>query len=206
MSGPLRAGILGDPVAHSRSPLIHGHWLSRHQIDGTYERLHVPADGFADYVRQLVDAGYVGANVTVPHKQAAHNLADSLDPLAERLGAVNTLVFREGLIHGANTDGAGFVASLKQQAPGWSTDRPVLMLGAGGAARAILGALADCGVREIRIANRTSGKVDALTPVAAGTPAVLTEVAWADREGACADVGLLVNTTSLGMQGAPGWI
>lgn len=198
-----RAGILGDPVAQSRSPLIHGHWLDLHRVDGSYEKLPVTADAFQDYVRTLVDAGYAGANVTAPHKRAAFELADRLDPLAERLGAVNTLVFRDNEILGSNTDGFGFVENLRQQAGGWRHDMPVLVLGAGGAARAIIGALAECGVSEIRLANRTPGKADALAPVLEGTGTVLKEVAWVAREAACAEVGLLVNTTSLGMTGKP---
>ncbi len=197
----IKAGVIGDPVAHSRSPLIFEHWLTQHAIKGSYERLHVRADNFDGFIRALMKQGFAGANVTVPHKQAACVLADQLDGLAKRLGAVNTLIFDKGMIIGRNTDGYGFCENLKQQAPDWKRDSPALIIGAGGAARAIVAALADLGVPEIRMANRTASKVRRFQPLLKGTDCILTQVAWGQRNEACEGAGLLVNTTSLGMYG-----
>ncbi len=195
------AGVLGWPVAHSRSPRLHGFWLQQHGIDGAYLPLPVRPERFGHAVRALLDLGFRGANVTVPHKLAAHGLADSLTPRARAIGAVNTLVFENGLIRGDNTDGEGFLRNLRAGARGWQPQRgPAVVLGAGGAARAVLVALRDAGVPEIRLLNRTRQTAEALAEEL-GTP--IRAAAWQDRNAALAGAELLVNTTSLGMTGQP---
>lgn len=202
MTGKARlAGVLGWPVEHSRSPRLHGYWLRHHGIDGAYLPLPVRPERFKPAVRALVDLGFRGANVTVPHKLAACELADELSPRAAAIGAVNTLVFADGRVFGDNTDGLGFLRNLQAGAPDWRPgDGPAVVLGAGGAARAVLVALRDAGVAEIRLANRTRATAEAL---AAELGACLRPLDWEAREAALADARLLVNTTSLGMTGQP---
>ncbi len=197
LSGSARlAGVIGWPVAHSRSPRLHGTWLNRYGIDGAYLPLPVAPEHFADTVRALRHAGFAGANVTIPHKEAAFAVCDRLEPSAIRAGAVNTLIFADG-ITGANTDGYGFVANLRAHGvdPGAG---PALILGAGGAARAIAAALQDAGAA-VTICNRSAERAAAL---AAHLPPAKT-LPWAQREAALADQALLVNSTSLGMAGHP---
>ena len=195
------AGVLGWPVGHSRSPRLHGFWLERHGIDGAYVPLPVRPEDFAQAVSALPLLHLRGANVTVPHKEAAAALCDSMDDHARRLGAVNTLVFSEGQIHGANTDGAGFLDNLRQGAPDWRAESgAAVVLGSGGAARAVIVALLDAGVPELRLANRTRAKAEALAESFGGPIRVFD---WGDWTRVLDGAGLLVNTTSLGMQGQP---
>ena len=196
------AGVLGWPVSHSKSPRLHGYWLERHGIDGAYLPLPVAPENFAQAVRALVDLGFRGANVTVPHKEEALALAlaDEADDNAKRIGAANTLVFRDGRIVASNTDGFGFFANLEQGAPSWRPQAPALVLGAGGAARAVIVALLDSGCRELRLCNRTAARAEVLRDTFGGS---VTVVPWEEREAALTDLGLLVNTTSLGMEGQP---
>ena len=189
------AGIIGWPVAHSRSPRLHGYWLEKHGIDGAYVPLPIPPEHFAAGVRGLMHAGFAGANVTIPHKLAAFEVCDVVDETARRAGAVNTLTFRDGKISGANTDGWGFLANLR----GHGVDPkagPVLLLGAGGGARAIAAALLSEGVR-VTIANRTAARAEQFVRDLPG-PAI---VPWEQRDDAVADHALIVNTTALGMDG-----
>ena len=188
------AGIIGWPVSHSRSPRLHGFWLERHQVDGAYVPLPIRPEHFALAVRGLVAAGFAGSNVTAPHKLAAFAICDRVEDSARRAGAVNTLVFRDGTITGGNTDGAGFVANLR--AHGVDPACPVLLLGAGGAARAIAAALQDVGAT-VTIANRTPARAEALARDLPG----LRLLAWEQRTAALSDHALVVNTTSLGMAG-----
>ncbi|MBO1075130.1 shikimate dehydrogenase [Roseomonas marmotae] len=191
------AGVLGWPVSHSRSPRLHGFWLQRHGIDGAYLPLPVESGDFPDAVRALAKLGFRGANVTIPHKEAAFALCDEVDQAARRMGAVNTLVFREGRILGSNTDGFGFLESLAEQAPGWAaTDGPAVLVGAGGAARAIAAALLDAGCPRLTIVNRSPARAEALARALGGPVEVSTTP---PLEGAA----LLVNSTSLGMAGQP---
>ena len=164
LSGHARtAGILGWPVGHSRSPRLHGLWLRRHGIDGAYLPLPVRPEAFATAVRALADLGFRGANVTIPHKEAAFAVCDRVDATAHRAGAVNTLVFRDGAIEGSNTDGWGFLANCAEAAPGWTPDAgPVVILGAGGSARAIAAALLDAGCPGVTLVNRTPARAEAL--------------------------------------------
>jgi shikimate dehydrogenase len=199
-AGPRLAGVIGWPVGHSRSPRLHGHWLQRYGIDGAYVALAIRPEDFADAVRMLPRLGFVGANVTVPHKQAAFRLATRRDAIAERSGAVNMLVFEGDEIIGRNTDVFGFMENLKRGALHWrADDGPVVLLGAGGAARGIAIGLADAGVPELRIVNRTMANAEELAR-AVGGPA--KACAWSDLAATLADAALLVNATSLGMTGA----
>ena len=196
LSGQARvAGITGWPVTYSRSPRLHGFWLQRHAIDGAYIPLPVQPENFAVAMRGLVAAGFAGANVTIPHKLAAFDICDTVDATARRAGAVNTLVFRDGKIAGSNTDGYGFIANMRAHGVDPSAG-PALLLGAGGAARAIAAALLDVGVR-VTIANRTRQRAEAL---ARDLPE-LHIIDWNARASALADHALVVNATSLGMTG-----
>lgn len=196
------AGVMGWPVGHSRSPRLHGFWLQQHGIDGAYVPLAVPPDRVEQAIRALPALGFRGCNVTVPHKEAALRAVDRLDPAARRIGAVNTIVvLPDGSLEGRNTDGYGFVENLAEGRPGWRADAgPAVVLGAGGAARAILVALLDAGVPEIVLANRTLARAEEL---AADIGGPLRAVPWENRTRALADAALLVNTTTQGMSGQP---
>ena len=197
LSGNARvAGIIGWPVSHSRSPRLHGFWLERYRIDGAYVPLPIRPEQFGIGVRGLVAAGFAGSNVTAPHKLAAFEICDRVENVARRAGAVNTLVFRDGTISGTNTDGTGFVANLRASG-GDPAAGPALMLGAGGGARAVAAALQDAGAR-ITVTNRTAARAEALARDLPG----LRVIPWEQRSAALADHALVVNTTSLGMQGS----
>ncbi|WP_336488664.1 shikimate dehydrogenase [Methylobacterium nigriterrae] len=199
-----RAFVVGHPIAHSRSPLIHGHWLAEHGIAGSYERIDVAPEAFPDFVSGLPGSGFAGGNVTIPHKEAACRLADALSPRAAKIGAVNTLVVgADGRILGDNTDAPGFIAHLDQSlGADWprATGGTALVLGAGGAARAVVVGLAERGVARILVANRTPARAEAL---AALEPAQARAIAWEDLARWLPETGLLVNTTALGMAGQP---
>jgi shikimate dehydrogenase len=194
------AGVIGHPIAHSRSPQLHGHWLRKYAIKGHYVPLDIKADDFERLVRTLPSFGFVGANVTLPHKQAALEIADLVTDRAKLIGAANTLVFRkDGQIHADNTDGYGFMQNLLQSAPKWNpTLGPALVLGAGGAARAVLASLLDIGVPEIFISNRTRERAEILK---ADFGEKITVVEWVQAGNAMEAVKTVVNTTSLGMVG-----
>ena len=196
---PIKAGVIGWPVSHSRSPLIHNHWMAEHGIDAVYDTCPIdPAMDFRAALEALAEAGYVGVNVTIPHKENAFRAMDALSPAAERLGAVNTIGLKDGRMVGSNTDGDGFVASLDVHGTKWR-DAPALVLGAGGAARAIIAALHAAGISEIRFTNRTRARAEALVYLAPGAVHIGD---WEARHLMAAECGLLVNTTSLGMAGA----
>ena len=196
------SGVLGWPVGHSRSPLLHGHWLKRYGVAGAYVALPVRPEDFESALKALPLLGFAGCNVTVPHKEAAFRLVDHVDPSAARLGAVNTIVVRpDRTLEGFNTDGEGFLRHLEASAPEWrAAGRPVLVIGAGGAARAVVGVLADAGVPEIRVANRTGARAEALA-AEFGRP--LMAWPWSHRVEGLAGCSLVVNTTQLGMDGWP---
>jgi len=198
LSGRARiAGIIGWPVEHSRSPRLHGFWLQRHGIDGAYVPLPIRPEAFALAVRGLAAAGFAGANVTAPHKLAAFEICDTVEASARRAGAVNTLVFQDGRITGRNTDGIGFIANLRAHGVDPAAG-PALVLGAGGAARAVIAALQDIGV-SVTVANRTRARADGLARDLPG----LEVIDWSARSAALGGQVLLVNTTSLGMHGNP---
>ncbi len=201
-----RACVIGWPVEHSRSPLIHNYWLKLHGIDGSYEKEAVPPGEAEAFLRSLAERGYVGANVTLPHKLAALKSADIADEAAYAIGAANTLWLDQARrLNATNTDAIGFMTNLEAQAPRWKVGRrPVLVIGAGGAARAILYGLLKGGAAKILLANRTRDKAETLTgyfgPMSE-TRDWIEVVDWKERNRAVADCGLLVNTTSLGMTG-----
>jgi shikimate dehydrogenase len=204
LSGAARlAGVIGWPVGHSRSPRLHGFWLAAHGIDGAYVPLAVPPDRLAAAVAALPWLGFRGANVTIPHKQAVLGLCDRVSDEARRIGAVNTLVIdADGRLEGRNTDGFGFLANLRAALPAWSAEAgPAVLLGAGGAARAVAVALLDAGAPEIRLVNRSRARAERLAGDLADRR--LTVADWESRAAALAGVALLVNTTSLGMAGQP---
>jgi len=200
VTAPARAAcVIGWPIAHSRSPLIHNYWLKTYGIAGEYRREAVPPEEFAAFVQSLAARGYVGANVTVPHKEAALKLA-AADERARAVGAANTLWFDNGL-KATNTDVEGFLDNLDACAPGWDRDlRKAVVLGAGGAARAVVYGLRERGAAAIVVANRTAPRAQALRE-AFGAPVEI--VPWAARNEALAGAALLVNTTTLGMERQP---
>ena len=196
-----RAGVVGWPIEHSRSPMIHGYWLKQLGIPGSYEKFAVRPGEFLEFAARIGEGGLVGANVTVPHKEAAFSACDARTPVAETLGAVNTLWREDGRLMGDNTDVAGFLANMDESAPGWAEQRgSAVVLGAGGAARAIVYALVQRGFERIAIANRTQARAEA---IAAHFGGPTTMAAWSDLPRALADADLLVNASSLGMVGQP---
>ncbi len=203
-----RACVMGWPVEHSRSPLIHRYWLKQYGIDGAYEKEAVPPGEVEAFLRGLGERGYVGANVTLPHKLAALKAADIADGAAYAISAANTLwLDQAGKLNATNTDAYGFMTNLEAQAPGWNAGRrPVLVIGAGGAARAILYGLLQAGAGKTLLANRTRDKAEVLAAYFGSMSPVanwVEVVEWGERDRAVAACGLLVNTTSLGMSGQP---
>jgi len=194
------AGLVGWPVAHSRSPVIHNHWLARYEIPGRYVLFPVPAERLVDALRGLSALRLRGCNITTPHKQAVMPLVDDVDPLAKRIGAVNTIVVQEdGSLRGFNNDGNGFVQSIRDARPDWRPDAgPIAIIGAGGAARAVVASLADQGAREIRVVNRTYERACELQALF-GPP--VSAVRWNARADALAGVALVANATNQGMGG-----
>lgn len=195
-----RAFVAGFPISHSRSPLIHNHWVRQFGIDGHYEALEITPEKFEAFIADLKKGeNYRGGNVTIPHKEAAYRLADNPDELAEELGASNTLWLEDGLLHATNTDGHGFTANLDHHRAGWDQVDTAVILGAGGASRSVIQSLRNRGIKEIHVVNRTIDRArqlaDHFGPAIHAQPmAALSEV----LKGA----GLFVNTTSLGMDGA----
>lgn len=194
------AGVLGSPVSHSLSPKLHGHWLSRYGIEGYYVPMDVAPADLPEAIRTMSKLGFAGANVTIPHKEAVLELADMVTDRAAVIGAANTLAFREdGRIHADNTDGHGFVENLRRNAPDWDPAAgPAAVVGAGGATRAVLASLIELGVREIRLANRTRARAEALADAFGPKVKVFSWIRAGDMlEG----VALMVNASSLGMVG-----
>ncbi len=194
------AGVMGWPVAHTRSPAIHNHWIAQHRLKGAYVQLPVQPERLEAAIRGLPALGFAGCNVTVPHKVNAMRFMDELHPAARRVAAINTIVVQaDGRLLGMNNDGAGYIQSLRDADATWRGNAgPALVLGAGGAARAIVVALLDEGVPELRITNRTLERAQALAEAVGERVKV---VPWAERNEAMAGVSLLVNTTIQGMHG-----
>lgn len=196
-----KACVIGWPIKHSRSPLIHNFWLRRYDIEGRYDRRAIAPEDLETFLASMVDQDLQGCNVTVPHKENVYRLVTVEDPLANRLGAVNTVYRRNDELLGTNTDGIGFLRNLKTGNPKWRADSgPAMVLGAGGAARAVLAVLLEEGVSEIRLANRTRERAEELAVMFRPRISV---VDWDRREDLLRECDLLVNTTSLGMTGAP---
>ena len=196
------AGVIGSPIAHSKSPRLHRHWLKTYAINGYYIPMEVHAEDLEQVIRTLPKMGFVGVNVTIPHKEKVLRLADQVTDRATLIGAANTLIFRpDGKIHADNTDGYGFIENLRQGAPDWDPAAgPAAVLGAGGAARAVVSALIDAGVPEILITNRTRVRAEKLKQDFGQR---LRVVDWVQAGNIIEDAALVVNTTSLGMVGKP---
>jgi len=205
--GAKLAGLMGWPVHHSRSPRLHGYWLDQYGIDGAYVPLAVAPDRLEQALRALPDLGFKGTNLTIPHKEAALSIVDDVTETAKRIGAVNTVVVGpDGRLSGDNTDGFGFMANLLADQRAWQPEAgAAVILGAGGAARAVAVALIEAGVRQLRLLNRTEERAERLaTPLRSMTDGMEVRVlAWRDRHEALTGANLLVNTTSLGMEGQP---
>jgi shikimate dehydrogenase len=199
------AGIMGWPVAHSRSPALHGFWLAEHGIDGTYVPLAVPPERLEQALRALPALGFRGCNLTIPHKPMALAVMDRIDPAARRIGAMNTVVVAEdGSLEGSNTDVYGFRENLREQAGDWDpTVGSAVVLGAGGSARSVVAALTEAGVSEIRLVNRTVARAESLARDLAQPGTRITTHSWRARAEVLRDGGILVNTTSLGMDKEP---
>ena len=194
------AGVIGWPIAHSRSPRLHGHWLARHGIAGHYVPLPVAPEHLAEVLRAMPRMGFVGCNVTIPHKESVLALADVVTDRAALIGAANTLIFRpDGKIHADNTDGYGFIANIRQNAPGWIPDLgPAAVIGAGGAARAVVASLLESGVTELRITNRTRVRAE---QIKAEFGAKVVVYDWAQAGNMLEGAMTVVNATSMGMEG-----
>jgi shikimate dehydrogenase len=198
----LLAGVMGWPVMHSRSPKLHNFWLSRYGLTGSYLPLAIKAEGLRAALRALPALGFAGCNLTIPHKEAALAIVDRVDPLARRIGAMNCVVVApDGSLDGYNFDAFGYVESIREAKPDWRADAgPIVVIGGGGGARAVLAGLIDAGTREIRLVNRTPARAQALARDLGGSIKV---IAWDHRAAALADAAMLVNTTNQGMVGEP---
>lgn len=196
------AGVIGSPVAHSRSPNVHGHWLKTYGIRGHYIPMDIARDDLETVIRTLPRMGFVGVNVTLPHKEAVMGIADQITDRATLIGAANTLIFRkDGKIHADNTDGYGFFENLRSGAPDWDPKSgPAVVLGAGGAARAVIASLTGVGVPEVLLSNRTRIRAEKLKEDFGNRVRV---VDWVQAGNIMEEAALVVNTTSLGMVGKP---
>jgi shikimate dehydrogenase len=196
------AGVMGMPIYQSRSPILHNYWLGKYGIKGAYGHFPVELKNLEAAIRGLSALGLAGCNITLPHKVLAMKMMDHIDPLAQRMGAINCIVVQEdGALHGFNHDGYGYIQSVKDAKPEWRADEgPILVLGAGGAARAIVISLVDAGATEIRLVNRTPAKAQEL---ATGLESVVKVFDWSERNDCMRDAAMLINTTSQGMYGQP---
>ncbi len=198
----LLAGVMGYPVMHSRSPKLHNYWLAKYGLAGTYVPLAIKAEHLRAALRALPALGFSGCNLTIPHKEAALEIVDRIDPLARRIGAVNCVVVAaDGSLMGQNHDAFGYIESVRETQPAWRADAgPIVVIGAGGGARAVLVSLIDQGAREIRLVNRTPARAKALAGEFGGP---ITALGWEQREVALKGAATLVNATNQGMVGEP---
>jgi shikimate dehydrogenase len=198
----LLAGVMGSPVMHSRSPMLHNYWFKRHELAGTYVPLAIEPEGLAAALRALRPLGFAGCNLTIPHKQEAMKIVDEVDPVARRIGAISCVVVRpDGSLFGTNNDWYGFIHNLKQEQPGWRADAgPVTVIGAGGGARAVCYGLMQEGAREIRLINRTLARAQRIADEF-GHP--IQALPWEQRHDALEGAAMVVNATSQGMVGMP---
>jgi shikimate dehydrogenase len=196
------AGIMGMPVFQSRSPILHNHWIKQYGIRGAYGHFPVQIENVETAIRGLSALGLAGCNITQPHKIMAMKLMDQLTPVAQRMGAINCIVVQpDGSLHGYNNDGYGYIQSVKEANPAWRADAgPITVIGAGGAARAVVISLLDEGAQEIRLINRTRSKADELASV---NPKVVKSYDWSERHAALDGAAMLVNSTNQGMYGQP---
>ena len=197
------AGVMGWPIAHSRSPILHNYWIEKYKLNGRYVPLAVQPDNLGDAIRGLRALGFRGCNLTMPHKQMAMTMVDRVTDTAKRIGAVNCIVVEpDGKMWGTNNDGNGYYLSLLEVAPSWKpANGPIAILGAGGAARGLLVTLIENGAKEIRLINRTFDKAEALAKSV--DPKIIKPIAWEKRADVIGDVALLVNATDQGFVGKP---
>jgi len=198
----LLAGVMGWPVMHSRSPMMHNYWFKQHGLAGTYVPLAIPPERLAGALRGLHPLGFAGCNVTIPHKQQAMKIVDEVDTLATAIGAISCVVVRsDGSLAGTNNDCYGFIQSVKAEQPGWRADAgPIVVIGAGGGSRAVCYGLAREGAKEIRLVNRTLVRAQEIA-VQFGSP--IKALPWEQRHDALEGAAMVVNTTSMGMVGQP---
>ncbi len=198
MTNFIKTGVIGHPISHSKSPIIHNYWIDKYELSGAYKAIDIQPNNLKQDVQQLIDDGYKGFNVTVPHKIAIMDLCYEIDDLAKIIGAVNTVYIKDGKLYGTNTDAYGFTQNIKINAPHFDfRSKKAVILGAGGAAKSILYALEKAGISEIIIANRTRGKADKLAH------GIIKSIDWEQRNNALKDADIIINTTSLGMTGQP---
>jgi shikimate dehydrogenase len=199
MSAFIKAGVIGYPIHHSKSPLIHNHWIKQYGLNGEYTAIEIAPENLTSGVQDLIAQGFVGFNVTVPHKQAIFKLCDHVDDTAQAIGAVNTVIIKDGLLHGTNTDAFGFIENVHQSAFGVDfLHRPCVVLGAGGAARAVVHGLMQAGAQKIIVTNRTRENAQ---NIVAMNPEIISVADWDSRNDILLGAGFLVNTTALGMSG-----
>lgn len=197
----MKSAVIGHPIAHSKSPIIHEYWLEQNNISGSYQVIDIAPDQLAVGIKNIIDNGYDGFNVTIPHKQEIINFCDSIDDTAKKIGAVNTVIIKDKKLYGTNTDAFGFIQNIKSSAPDFNfKNKTAFVLGAGGAARAVIYGLIEQGVQKIRLSNRTKEKAVELQKMA---PKIIDIIAWEGVSEALKGADLLINTTSLGMQGSP---
>jgi shikimate dehydrogenase len=198
----LMAGVMGSPVMHSRSPRIHNYWFAKYGLAGTYVPLAIRAEGLRAALRALPALGFAGCNLTIPHKEAAFEIVDRVDPPARRIGAINCVVVAsDGTLDGRNTDGFGYIHSILEACPDWRADAgPIVVIGAGGGARAVLASLVEHGARDVRLVNRSPARAEAL---AREFGAPIAALPWDDRTAALDGAAMLINATSQGMAGQP---
>ena len=201
MTDFIKTGVIGHPIAHSKSPLIHNYWINKYRLNGTYKAIDIHPDNLQNGVGALINEGYSGFNVTIPHKIAIMALCDEIDDLARKIGAVNTVTIKNGKLYGTNTDAYGFVQNIKANATDFDfTGQNALVLGAGGAANAVVYALLQEGAAQIIITNRTKEKAQKLAQL---NPDKIKIIDWDLRNNVLDDVGIIINTTSLGMTKNP---
>ena len=195
----MKLAVIGHPINHSKSPIIHNKWLADNRIEGTYEAIDIAVEGFATQIQGLVDAGFDGFNITIPHKQNIMALCDTVDETAQKIGAVNTVVINQGRLSGYNTDAYGFIQNIRSKHENFEfKGKCALVLGAGGAARAVLQGLVEQNIKKIYLSNRTIEKANMLKEM---HPDIIEVVAWEEYEAHLGQVDILANTTSLGMVG-----
>lgn len=195
----VKAGVIGHPVSHSKSPVVHEYWIDKYNLSGTYEKIDITEEELSVGIQKLIDDGYAGFNVTVPHKQNIIPLCDEIDETAKLIGAVNTVKISDGKLYGFNTDAYGFIENLKSHDADIE-GKTAFVLGAGGASRAVVYGLLDAGAGKVLISNRTKEKCNEISMI---NPDKIQIIDWTDRNEALDGVDILVNTTSLGMAGQP---
>lgn len=196
----MKAGVIGYPIHHSKSPIIHQYWLEQYNIEGSYEAIEIKPEDLKEKIQSLIDKGFDGFNVTIPHKESIFNLCDAVDEAAQKIGAVNTVVIKNKKLIGMNTDAFGFIQNIMAQSLFDFKGKKTLVIGAGGASRALIHGLASEGIEQILLTNRTVDKAEKLKEI---SPNKIEIIDWGDKENFLDGIDLLVNATSLGMVGQP---